>query len=118
MTVVSRQSPLLDGPWVQSTRLAFRFLFVAVCVLAVGWAFSNIRRVPPDSRAVVLLFGNVVRQQSAGLLLAWPRPIERVILLPAADRQIELKIGTIMTGSVPQPRALPEYSISSNAREN
>jgi regulator of protease activity HflC (stomatin/prohibitin superfamily) len=89
----SLAAELPDGPWAQATHLAFRFLYFAVCALAVAWAFSNVRRVPPDSRAVVLLFGSVVRQQNAGLLVAWPMPFERVILLPAADRQIALKIG-------------------------
>jgi regulator of protease activity HflC (stomatin/prohibitin superfamily) len=107
-----------DGPWAQAMHLAFRFLYFAVCALAVAWAFSNVQRVPPDSRAVVLLFGNVVRQQNAGLLVAWPMPFERVILLPAADRQIALKIGETGSGSAPQSSALAEYAISSNAREN
>jgi regulator of protease activity HflC (stomatin/prohibitin superfamily) len=80
------------GPWAQSAALAFRFLFAVVCLLALGWAVSNIRQVPPDARAVVLRFGSVVRQQGAGLLLAWPPPIERVLTLPAEDRQIEHRI--------------------------
>jgi regulator of protease activity HflC (stomatin/prohibitin superfamily) len=81
-----------DGVWAQSVKIAFRFLFVAVAVIAAGWAVSNIRQVPPDSRAVILRFGSVVRQQGAGLLIAWPRPIEQVVLLPSADRQIEFRI--------------------------
>ncbi len=114
----SLAAELPDGPWAQAAHLAFRFLYVAVCALAVAWVFSNVRRVPPDSRAVVLLFGNIVRQQNAGLLLAWPRPFERVILLPAADRQIALRIGDTGPFSAAEPSALAEYSISSNAREN
>ncbi|MBV9756504.1 MAG: protease modulator HflK [Alphaproteobacteria bacterium] len=90
-----------EGAWAQSTRLAFRLLFAVVGVLALGWAVSNIRRVPPDSRAVVLRFGNVVAEQGAGLLLAWPRPIERVILLPSADRQIQFTVARF--NQAPQP---------------
>ena len=81
-----------DGVWAQSAKIAFRFLYVAVAVIAAGWAVSNIRQVQPDSRAVVLRFGSVVRQQGAGLLIAWPRPIEQVVMLPSADRQIEFRI--------------------------
>jgi regulator of protease activity HflC (stomatin/prohibitin superfamily) len=80
------------GAWAQSAKIAFRFLFVAVAVIAAGWSVSNIRQVPPESRAVVLRFGGVVRQQGAGLLLAWPRPIEEVVTLPSADQQIEFEI--------------------------
>jgi regulator of protease activity HflC (stomatin/prohibitin superfamily) len=81
-----------DGVWAQSAKIAFRFLFVAVAFIAAGWAVSNIREVPPDSRAVILRFGSAVRQQGAGLLIAWPRPIEQVVILPSADRQIEFRI--------------------------
>ena len=92
-----------EGAWAQSARLAFRLLFAVVGVLALGWAVSNIRRVPPDSRAVVLRFGNVVAEQGAGLLLAWPRPIEQVLLLPSADRQVEFTIARF--NEAPQPLA-------------
>jgi len=82
----------LNGPWAQAAKLSFRFFFLAVCVAAIGWSLSNFRQVPPDSRAVVFRFGNITRQQEAGLLMAWPSPIERVVLLPSADRQMEFKI--------------------------
>jgi regulator of protease activity HflC (stomatin/prohibitin superfamily) len=81
-----------DGAWAQSAKIAFRFLFVAVALIAAGWAVSNIRQVPPESRAVILRFGSVVRQQGAGLLLAWPRPIEEIVMLPSADQQLEFDI--------------------------
>ena len=83
----------LDGPVVQSLRTGFRTLYLATLLLALGWTVSNCRQVPPDSQAVVLRFGQVVRVQPAGLLLAWPRPIEQVALLPAPARQIELENG-------------------------
>src|SRR5207302_10618396 len=82
----------LDGAWAQSAKLAFRFLFIAVCGVAIGWAVSNLRQVPPESRAVVLRFGGVDRVREAGLLLAWPRPIEEVVILPSADQQIGMRI--------------------------
>src|SRR5690348_8876794 len=80
-----------SGAWAQSTVLAFRFLFIVVGLLALGWVVSNCREITPDSHALVLRFGTVVRQQGAGLLLAWPRPIEQVVVTPAADRQLELR---------------------------
>ena len=64
------------GAWAQSAKLAFRFLFLAVCLAALGWSVSNFRQVPPESRAIVYRFGSIVRQQGAGLLMSWPRPIE------------------------------------------
>ncbi len=122
-----------DGIWAQSAKIAFRFLFVAVAVIAFGWTVSNIRQVPPDSRAVILRFGTVVRQQGAGLLLAWPRPVEEVVLLPSADRQIEFRIarfdgagsGSPDTKSQPMglaavapANAVPGFDMSEDPRQN
>jgi modulator of FtsH protease HflK len=81
-----------DGPVAQSVRIGFRVLQLAMLLLAFGWAISNLRQVPPDTQAVVLRFGEVVRGQPAGLVLAWPRPIEEVRLVPGVDRQMELKV--------------------------
>ena len=80
------------NPWVQSAEWTFRFLFFAVCAAAALWTVSNIRTVPADSQAVVFRFGHVVRVQQNGLLLAWPSPIEHVIVLPAPARQLEFRI--------------------------
>jgi regulator of protease activity HflC (stomatin/prohibitin superfamily) len=80
------------GAWEQAAERSFTFLFVVVCVLAVAWMFSNCRQVPPDSRAVVLRLGIVVRVEGSGLLLALPRPFEQVITLPSVDRLIAFPI--------------------------
>ncbi len=72
--------------------LGFRIAFVATLLLTVGWAVGNLRQVPADSRAVVERFGQVVRVRDAGLMLAWPSPIEHITLVPAWDRQIALKM--------------------------
>jgi modulator of FtsH protease HflK len=72
--------------------LGFRVAFVATLLLAVGWAVGNLRQVPADSRAVVQRFGQIVRVRDAGLMLAWPSPIEHITLVPAWDRQIALKM--------------------------
>jgi modulator of FtsH protease HflK len=76
----------------ESVGLGFRIAFAALLLLAVGWAVGNLRQVPADSRAVVQRFGQIVRVQDAGLMLAWPSPIEQITLVPAWDRQIALKM--------------------------
>jgi regulator of protease activity HflC (stomatin/prohibitin superfamily) len=106
-----------EGAWAQAAQLAFRFLFLVVFVLAVGWAISNCRQVPPDSRAIVLRFGTVVRQARAGLLLALPQPFERVILLPSADRQIQFRIDAFQGSGAASSQSLA-VSISANPRDN
>jgi regulator of protease activity HflC (stomatin/prohibitin superfamily) len=80
------------GPWGQAVVLSFRFLFVAAALIAAGWLVSNFQQIPADSQAVVMRFGSVARIHGSGLLLAWPRPIEQVVVLPAAARQLQLPI--------------------------
>ena len=71
MTVLDiREGAEPEGAWAQSAKSAFRFLFLAVCLAAIFWALSGIRRVPPESQAIVYEFGRIVRTQRAGLLLA------------------------------------------------
>ena len=133
MPAESRDRDAVDGVWAQSAKIAFRFLYVVVAVIAAGWAVSNIRQVQPDSRAVVLRFGSVVRVQGAGLLLAWPRPIEQVVMLPSADRQIEFRIARFDGAGNPRPEtrsqplglaagpaanAIPAYDMSPDPRQN
>jgi regulator of protease activity HflC (stomatin/prohibitin superfamily) len=76
----------------EAVSLGFRAGFAVVVLLAVGWAIGDLRQVPPDSRAVVLRFGQVDRVRDAGLVLAWPNPIEQITLVPAYDRQVPLKV--------------------------
>jgi regulator of protease activity HflC (stomatin/prohibitin superfamily) len=101
-----------EGAWAQSAKIAFRFLYLAVCFAAIVWSLSGIRQVPPESRAIVYQFGKIVRQQRAGLLLAWPRPIEQVVILPSADRQIEFRIDGF------EPGSNPKHAFYYNARMN
>lgn len=96
------------GHWGQAVALSFRFLLVAAAAVAVGWLLSNIRQVPPDSQAVVVRLGTVTRVQGPGLLIAWPKPIEQVILIPAAARQIQFAIGRFVE-SQPDPSATAVY---------
>jgi regulator of protease activity HflC (stomatin/prohibitin superfamily) len=103
-----------SGAWAQSAKLAFRFLFLAVILAGVGWFFSNLRQVPPESRALVYRFGQLVRQQGSGLLIAWPQPIERIVLLPSEDRQLEFRIDQFE----PDSALGSDFMISDYAREN
>ncbi len=73
-------------------RIAFTVLRVFTVLLALGWATANMRQVPPGSQAVVLRFGRVVGVQQSGLVLALPRPLEQVVLLPGAENQLVLKV--------------------------
>jgi modulator of FtsH protease HflK len=98
MSGAPTEDSALRGPLARSVRLGFLMLYAMVFVLAAGWLTTNLRQVPPDSRAVVFRFGRVNRVQEAGLLLAWPTPIEQVRLLPASDRQIEYKVPAQKTG--------------------
>src|SRR6202044_2801851 len=68
--------------------IGFLAVYAVTLLLAVVWLASNVRQIAPDSQAVVLRFGKIVNAQQAGLLLAWPRPIDEVRLLPGPDRQL------------------------------
>jgi regulator of protease activity HflC (stomatin/prohibitin superfamily) len=103
-----------SGAWAQSAKLAFRFLFLAVCLAAVGWSVSNFRQIPPESRALVYRFGQLVRQQGSGLLIAWPEPIERLVILPSEDRQLEFRLDQFE----PDSAIGGDFMISDYAREN
>ncbi|WP_236078489.1 SPFH domain-containing protein [Paraburkholderia domus] len=99
------------GPGAQAVRLSFWFVVVVAVLAACAWAGSNIRRIPPDSRAVVLRFGAFVRTQDAGLLIAWPRPFESTLLVPGSARVLEQRIQSLerdpraraADANVPQP---------------
>lgn len=96
MSVVPRGTNELSSPWIQAGRLAFLALYAVTALAAVAWAFSNVRQIDPQDRAVVLRFGALDRIQNAGLLWAWPRPVEQVVLLPAADRVLERRVESLL----------------------
>ena len=87
--------PPAPGPIAQSVAIGFRAVYVAMLLLATWWLTSNFREIAPDTQALVLRFGRVVRVQQAGLLVAWPRPIEQVRLLPGPDRQLSQDVGAL-----------------------
>lgn len=80
------------GAIVQSATIGFRVIYMVTLLLSVLWLGSNFRIISSDDQAVVLRFGRVVREQKAGLLLAWPRPIEEVRLLPGPARQLSKQV--------------------------
>jgi regulator of protease activity HflC (stomatin/prohibitin superfamily) len=88
--------PTLDrsktAPHLQAVRLAFLAMFGIMLLAAIGWMTSNIRQIPPESRAVVLRFSALNRVQNAGLMLAWPQPFEQVLLVPDAAQVIERRV--------------------------
>jgi regulator of protease activity HflC (stomatin/prohibitin superfamily) len=86
------------GPWGQAVALSFRFLLFGAVAIAMGWLVSNIRQVQPDTQAVVIRLGSVARVQGPGLLLAWPKPIEQIVLVPGGARQIQLPIARFVDG--------------------
>ncbi|MGH8782533.1 protease modulator HflK [Paraburkholderia sp.] len=83
------------GPGAQAVRVAFWFVAAITVLTACAWAVSNVQRIPADSRAVVMRFGAFVRTQDAGLLIAWPRPFENVLLVPGSARVLEHRVATL-----------------------
>ncbi|HWY60680.1 MAG TPA: SPFH domain-containing protein [Rhizomicrobium sp.] len=89
------------GPWGQAAALSFRFLLLAAIGIAFFWLASNIRQVPADSQAIVIRLGVVERVQGPGLLLALPRPVEQVVLVPASARQTQFTIDRFIDSEPP-----------------
>jgi regulator of protease activity HflC (stomatin/prohibitin superfamily) len=108
----------IDGAWAQAVRLSFGFLFAAIGLLALAWAGSNLRIVPADARAAVLRLGAVARIEGPGLLLAWPQPVEQVVMLPGPDRQIAHRVHRFDGTPVALTGQPPEFQVSPDARSN
>ncbi|HEY2590975.1 MAG TPA: SPFH domain-containing protein [Steroidobacteraceae bacterium] len=87
--------PPPPGPIAQSVAIGFRAVYAAALLLLAIWLTSNIHEIASDSQAVVLRFGRIVRVQEAGLLVAWPRPIERVEILPGPERQLSQDVAPL-----------------------
>ena len=89
----------------QSVALAFRFLFIGVAVMAVAWLASGLVSVESGNRAVVMRFGKVDRIHDSGLVWAWPRPVETVVLAPSPERQLTHAVQalTLIKGDDGQP---------------
>lgn len=111
------------GPWGQAAALSFRFLLLAASGIALFWLASNIRQVPADSQAIVIRWGVVERVQGPGLLLALPRPVEQVVLVPASARQTQFTVDRFVDGQDPGSlaatlTATDGFSLSSSPRLN
>jgi modulator of FtsH protease HflK len=87
------------GPIAQSVVLGFRALYVGAVVLALFWVTSGVRQIASDSQVVVRRFGRIVRAQQSGLLVAWPRPIEQVQILPGPVRQLSQEVSVLVAPS-------------------
>ena len=87
--------PPPPGPIAQSVAIGFRVVYAVGLLLLAIWLMSNIKEIPSDSQAVVLRFGRIVRSQDAGLLIAWPRPIEQVEVLPGPERQLSQDVAPL-----------------------
>jgi regulator of protease activity HflC (stomatin/prohibitin superfamily) len=98
---------LSKNPWLQAGRFAFVVLYGVVIISALKWATNNIQQVLPSQRAVVWRTGGINRVDNAGLLLAWPKPIERVVMIPSAEAVLERKVATAVapTPAAPAPVA-------------
>lgn len=110
----------LHGPWAESAEWAFRFLFFVVAAVALGWLLSGVHRIPADGQAIVFRFGKPVRMQGPGLLVAWPAPVERVVVLPSAARQIEFHLPRLDNSQGEDADILAEYGadLDSDPRGN
>jgi regulator of protease activity HflC (stomatin/prohibitin superfamily) len=89
-------NPESDSPWLQAGRLAFIVAYAIVFIAALRWVSSNTQQVNPSTRAVVLRMGAPHRIQNAGLLLAWPKPFEQVVLVPAAESVLERQVQALL----------------------
>jgi regulator of protease activity HflC (stomatin/prohibitin superfamily) len=104
----------LGSPWLQAGRLAFIVAYAIVFIAALRWVSSNTQQVNPSTRAVVLRMGAPHRVRNAGLLLAWPKPFEQVVLVPSAESVLERQVQALLRptdaiqGSAPAATASEE----------
>ena len=84
------------GPLAQSVALGFRSMYVVAALLGLFWVTSSVREIASDSQVVVRRFGRIVRAQQSGLLVAWPRPIEQVQILPGPERQLSQDVSVLL----------------------
>ena len=101
---------LPQSAWLQAGGLAFLALYGLGILAALGWLTSNVREVPPQNRAVVVRLGALSGIRSAGLLLALPRPIDEVVLVPSAETVVEQDSTsqTPVQGALPLPQGSDE----------
>lgn len=77
------------SPWLQAISIAFVLFYVFTLLAALRWLTTNVIEVGAGHRAVVIHGGAIAREQTSGLLWAWPEPIDRVVLVPSAETVLE-----------------------------
>lgn len=77
------------SPWLQAISIAFVLFYVFTLLAALRWLTTNVIEVGAGHRAVVIHAGAIAREQTSGLLWAWPEPIDRVVLVPSAETVLE-----------------------------
>ncbi|HEX4502531.1 MAG TPA: protease modulator HflK [Scandinavium sp.] len=84
-----KKQPSVASPWGQSYRIAFFSLYGATLLAALAWVFSSFHQITPDTQAVVFRFGKPVNVESSGMLFAWPKPVDRVEIIPGPARILQ-----------------------------
>lgn len=79
----------VSSPWLQAISIAFVLFYLFTLLAALRWLTTNVMEVGAGERAVVIHGGAITREQTAGLLWAWPEPIDRVVLVPSAEMVLE-----------------------------
>jgi membrane protease subunit HflK len=106
-TVGLEDAPVSAGPppvpppsaVTQSIVVGFRALYIAGVLAVLFWATTGVREIASGSQVVVRRFGRIVRAQQTGLLVAWPRPIEEVQILPGPERQLNQDVSVLLAPS-------------------
>jgi regulator of protease activity HflC (stomatin/prohibitin superfamily) len=114
-----------ETPLSSALTTAFRFLYLVLGVLLLAWLASGIRPIEPGMQAVVTHFGTLNRVVGSGLVIAWPRPIEELILVPGPERQLTQRItrldltgrdeGAVATGTGLDPRKDGGFALTGDA---
>ncbi len=94
--VPSKPATNVSSPWLQAARIAFIAFYVCTLFAALRWLTSNVTEVGAGNHAVVLHMGAIAREQASGLLWAWPKPIDEVVLVQSAETVIERHVQTLM----------------------
>jgi membrane protease subunit HflK len=110
--------PPPPGPIAQSVAIGFRTVYVAGLLLLILWLTGNVREIASDSQVVVMRFGRIVRAQEAGLLVAWPRPIEQTQLLPGPERLLTQEVATQPPASEVAQGLVGPFGISQGIPQN
>lgn len=96
----------------QATQIAFWCVVALVTLAALRWSVSNFKTIPADCSAVVLRFGAISRVSDGGLLLAWPRPFEVVVLVPGPARILEMPVSGLDRD--PRARRIDQRELAGN----